>query len=99
MDGNFEQAIFRRSPLPSCLLSNFCGMFAIAAIATDDFLFGGEFGLIKSWYDAGVPVEFHLYQNGGHGFGLGNPDRTSNTWFDAFIHWLDVNGFTDPKEE
>ncbi len=60
-------------------------------IATDDFLFGGQFGVIKSWYEAGIPVEFHLYQNGGHGFGLGNPDRTSNRWFDAFIHWLDVN--------
>ncbi len=66
-------------------------MFAV--IATDDFLFGGEFGLIKSWYDAKIPVEFHLYQNGGHGFGLGNPDRTSSKWFDAYIHWLDVNGF------
>jgi acetyl esterase/lipase len=64
-----------------------------AAIAVDDFLFHGETGLIKSWYDAKIPVEFHLYQNGGHGFGLGNPDRTSNKWFDAFIHWLDVNGF------
>ncbi len=62
-------------------------------IAADDFLFHGQFGVIKSWYDAGVPVEFHLYQNGGHGFGLGNPDRTSNRWFDAFIHWLDVNDF------
>lgn len=62
-------------------------------IATDDFLFGGNFGVIDSWYKAGIPVEFHLYQNGGHGFGLGNPDRTSNRWFDAFIHWLDVNGF------
>lgn len=66
-----------------------------AAIATDDFLFVGEFGVIRSWYEAGVPVEFHLYQNGGHGFGLGNPDRTSNKWFDAFIHWLDVNGFLE----
>lgn len=64
-----------------------------AAIAVDDFLFTGEFGLIKSWYEAGIPVELHLYQNGGHGFGLGNPDRTSNKWFDAFMHWLDVNGF------
>jgi acetyl esterase/lipase len=64
-----------------------------AAIATDDFLFRGEFGVIKSWFDAGRPVEFHLYQNGGHGFGLGNPNRTSNRWFDAFVHWLDVNGF------
>lgn len=64
-----------------------------AAIASDDFLFNGDFGVIKSWYDAKIPVEFHLYQNGGHGFGLGNPNRTSNRWFDAFIYWLDVNGF------
>ena len=63
------------------------------AIAADDFLFHGQAGLIKSWYDAKVPVEVHLYQNGGHGFGLGNPDRTSNKWFDSFIYWLEVNGF------
>jgi len=63
------------------------------AIATDDFLFRGQFGVIESWFEAGVPVEFHLYQNGGHGFGLGNPNRTSNGWFPVFVHWLDVNGF------
>jgi acetyl esterase/lipase len=68
-----------------------------AAIATDDFLFRGEFGVIKSWFEAGRPVEFHLYQNGGHGFGLGNPNRTSNRWFDAFMYWLDVNGFLQAK--
>ena len=68
-----------------------------SAIATDDFLFRGQFGVIESWFDAGVPVEFHLYQNGGHGYGLGNPDRTSNGWFPAFIHWLDVNGFLAAK--
>ena len=66
-------------------------------IATDDFLFKGQFGVVDSWYKAGIPVEFHLYQNGGHGFGLGNPNRTSNRWFDAFMHWLDVNGFLKAK--
>jgi acetyl esterase/lipase len=66
-------------------------------IATDDFLFRGQFGVVDSWYKAGIPVEFHLYQNGGHGFGLGNPNRTSNKWFDAFIHWLDVNKFLVAK--
>jgi acetyl esterase/lipase len=71
-------------------------MFVV--IAADDFLFGGNFDLIKSWYEASRPVEFHLYQNGGHGFGLGNPNRTSNRWFDAFVHWLDVNGFLAPTE-
>lgn len=66
-------------------------------IASDDFLFRGQFGVIESWFKAGRPVEFHLYQNGGHGFGLGNPDRTSNRWFDSFIHWLEVNRFFATK--
>jgi acetyl esterase/lipase len=66
-------------------------------IASDDFLFKGQFGVVDSWFKAGIPVEFHLYQNGGHGFGLGNPNRTSNRWFDAFTHWLDVNKFLVSK--
>src|SRR5690606_41907329 len=60
-------------------------MFSV--IATDDFLFAGQFGVIESWYKAKKPVEFHLYQNGGHGFGLGNPNRTSNRWVGQVMHW------------
>lgn len=64
-----------------------------AVIASDDFLFRGQFGLIQSWYEAGIPVEFHLYQNGGHGFGLGYPGNTANRWFEVFMHWFRVNDF------
>ena len=63
------------------------------AIAANDFLFKGQFGLIKSWFDAGKPVEFHLYQDGGHGFGMGYPGHTTYWWFEPFTHWLDINGF------
>ncbi|MEO6279776.1 alpha/beta hydrolase [Roseateles sp.] len=66
-------------------------------IASDDFLFKGQFGVVKSWFDAGRPVEFHLFQNGGHGFGLGYPGNTANGWFPLFLHWLDVNGLLKPK--
>jgi acetyl esterase/lipase len=63
------------------------------ALAADDPLFGkSDFGLISAWQKAGRPVEFHLYQNGGHGFGLGNPGRTSTGWFPQFMLWLEVNG-------
>jgi acetyl esterase/lipase len=71
-------------------------MFSV--IASDDFLFLGEFGVIQSWYKAGVPVEFHLYQNGGHGFGLGYPGNTANRWFEAFMHWFETNGYQKAKE-
>ncbi len=67
------------------------------AIAANDFLFKSQFGLIKSWFDAGKPVEFHLYQDGGHGFGMGYPGHTTAWWFEPFTHWLDINGFLAPK--
>jgi acetyl esterase/lipase len=63
------------------------------ALAADDPLFGkSDFGLITAWQKAGRPVEFHLYQNGGHGFGLGHPPKTSTGWFPQFMLWLDSNG-------
>jgi acetyl esterase/lipase len=68
------------------------------AVAADDFLFNGDFGLIKSWYDAGKPVEFHLYQDGGHGFGMGYPGHPTYWWFEVFSHWLDVNGYYEPAK-
>jgi acetyl esterase/lipase len=68
------------------------------ALAADDPLFGNnEYGLITSWKKAGRPVEFHLYQNGGHGFGLGNPPKTSTGWFPQFMLWLESNGFLKAK--
>ena len=35
------------------------------------------------------PVEAHLYQEGGHGFGLGVPGSPSTSWADLFAAWLD----------
>lgn len=67
-------------------------MFAV--LAGDDPLFAHKgFGLIDSWQRAGRPVEFHLYEKGGHGFGLGKRGTTSTDWFDAFLHWLSAEGF------
>jgi dipeptidyl aminopeptidase/acylaminoacyl peptidase len=34
-----------------------------------------------------VPVEMHLYQNGGHGFGLHNK-TTADNWMDRLKNWL-----------
>jgi len=39
-----------------------------------------------------VPVEMHLYQNGGHGFGLNNK-TTEDRWFDRLKNWLTMNDF------
>lgn len=63
------------------------------ALAADDPLFGnGGWGLIDSWRAAKRPVEFHLYEQGGHGFGMYQKETTSTGWFDAYARWLGMHG-------
>ena len=69
-----------------------------AAVAADDPLLGApNFGLIESWRKAKRPVEFHYYEQGGHGFGMYPKETTSTGWFDAYIKWLGMHGFLRPK--
>lgn len=71
-------------------------MFAV--IAADDPLFGNrDFKLIDAWRTARRPVEFHLYERGGHGFGMYQKTTTSTGWFDAFARWLDMHGLMKRK--
>lgn len=39
-----------------------------------------------------VPAELHIYQNGGHGFGLNNP-TTTDAWFERALNWMKSNKF------
>jgi len=64
-----------------------------AAIAADDPLIGtGDFGLVRSWREAKAPVEFHLYEHGGHGFGMRRRSTTSDLWADQFYAWMKARG-------
>jgi acetyl esterase/lipase len=39
-----------------------------------------------------VKAEMHLFEAGGHGFGLNNP-KSKDKWIDWCKNWLDANGF------
>lgn len=68
------------------------------AMASDDPLSGrAGYGLIESWIAARRPVEFHAYQKGGHGFGLGKAGTTSEGWIENLFSWLGSNGFLKGK--
>jgi acetyl esterase/lipase len=40
-----------------------------------------------------VPCELHIYQSGGHGYGMGRSENTESTWTDACRKWLEAGGF------
>jgi acetyl esterase/lipase len=69
------------------------------ALAADDPLFGNAgYGLVDSWRAAKRPVEFHLYEQGGHGFGMYQKTTTSTGWFNAFARWLGMHGYLEADQ-
>jgi acetyl esterase/lipase len=40
----------------------------------------------------GIPAELHIYQKGGHFFGLNNP-ATKDQWIERLQNWLSANGW------
>ncbi|MBV8325720.1 MAG: alpha/beta hydrolase [Chryseobacterium sp.] len=49
--------------------------------------------MYQSLKDNKVPVELHLFQSGGHGWGLGKKDTNTSEWPNLFLNWLKINGF------
>jgi acetyl esterase/lipase len=41
----------------------------------------------------GVPCELHIYQSGGHGYGMGRSAETESSWTEACRKWLKISGF------
>lgn len=65
----------------------------VALAADDPFFANAGYGLVDSWRTAKRPVEFHLYEQGGHGFGMYPKTTTSTGWFDGFTRWLAMHGY------
>lgn len=88
-------ASFYPSLAPEVVPSDAPPMFL--AIAFNDRLFGKQkLGVVEAWRQAGRPVEFHGFESGGHGFGLGTPGTTTSLVFDQFILWLKSRGLMEP---
>ncbi|RPE71591.1 dienelactone hydrolase [Pacificibacter maritimus] len=59
------------------------------AIAQDDPVFKAHrFALIDGLLNAGISVDFHLFDKGGHGFGMSSTGTTASAWFEAYQNWL-----------
>jgi acetyl esterase/lipase len=48
---------------------------------------------------AGSTPEVHIYNAGGHGFGMAKQGTTSDHWIDEFYYWLEVQGLTKPARK
>jgi dienelactone hydrolase len=64
------------------------------AVAADDHTVAAakSIAIFQAWQGAGRPAELHVYETGGHGFGLGKPGTASAHWTAAFESWLKGRG-------
>ncbi len=69
----------------------------VALAADDPFFSQQRRGTDRRLEDAKRPVEFHLYEQGGH-WGSGCLKTTTSAgWFDAYVRWIGMHGMLKPK--
>lgn len=51
--------------------------------------------LYAAWHDAGIPAEFHVFGNGGHGWGMLKDGWLSDGWIDLLGNWMKVRGLLE----
>ncbi len=65
-----------------------------SAIANDDRgLIKYLMGLYTAWSKARRPAELHIFERGGHGFGMVRQGGPVDRWIDLFGDWLTDKGF------
>jgi acetyl esterase/lipase len=69
----------------------------IAVSADDQLMVGGAIPMFQAWQAAGRPAELHIFEKGGHGWGMSSKGLTSDHWFDEFGWWLRARGMADTK--
>jgi acetyl esterase/lipase len=70
------------------------------AIASDDPFFpAGATDLYSTWRKAGIAAELHVYEQGGHGFGMKPGNTTSSRWLEEFAWWLQARKLLTPSAQ
>lgn len=65
------------------------------AVASDDQLglTSHSIDIYSKWVAAKQPSELHVYEKGGHGFGMRKNNLPTDSWIDRFGDWLTMHGF------
>ncbi len=65
------------------------------AVAGDDQLgmMPMSINIYQKWYEAKQPAELHIYERGGHGFGMRQQNSPSDTWHERYGDWLKSQGY------
>ncbi|MCU0447652.1 MAG: GDSL-type esterase/lipase family protein [Microscillaceae bacterium] len=70
-------------------------MFAVVASDDELKLTSYSLDIYHQWQNAGQPAELHVYEKGGHGFGMRVKKLPSDTWIERLGDWLKQHGWLE----
>ncbi len=68
----------------------------LAAASNDELgMAPHSLNIYSKWLAAKQPAELHLYEKGGHGFGMRKQNLPADTWIESFTAWLQMHKFLE----
>jgi acetyl esterase/lipase len=67
-------------------------LFVAVAFDDNERMTSTATALADRWKKANVPVELHVFPDGGHGFGMNRKGRSSDAWTDLLAAWMRRQG-------
>jgi len=64
----------------------------LAVSADDPLLAGASQPIFEAWRAKKRAVELHVYEKGGHGYGMNRSGASSDHWIEEFYWWLEAGG-------
>jgi acetyl esterase/lipase len=72
-------------------------LFVAVAFDDNERMTATATGLADRWKKANVPVELHVFPDGGHGFGMNRKGKASDAWTDLLAAWMRRQGLIGPS--
>jgi len=88
---NFVGSIYGALPEDHAVPEDAPPLF-LAVAADDPLLAGASAPIFTAWRAKNKQAEMHVFQHGGHGFGLKQTGNSSDHWIDEFKWWMQSQG-------
>ncbi len=93
---DFAVPIYAVSPANYTVPADAPPVFAAVAQDDNERMTTSATALMNDWKKAKVPVELHVFADGGHGFGMNKKGKSCDAWTGLLADWMQRRGLLVP---
>lgn len=94
---DFAAPIYGVTPKPHTVKPDAPPLFIAFAFNDAQRFMDDNLQLLSDWKKTGASAEMHVYEDGGHGFGMKKLGKASDVWTIHFLGWMTRRGLLQPK--